>query len=158
MLIVTDEHENSLKKQCTAKTSTSASKKAETKHKSKERISERLKVLQELVPNGSKEKDTDKIFYGLDDIEGGNEIIIVEGEMDKLSMEEASRIILAIDGDAAGQALAEELARRLGKERCWRVKWPKKNDDEHCKDANETNLCNQHLLRGVEWATRSRNK
>ncbi|KAM7276644.1 hypothetical protein ACFE04_018510 [Oxalis oulophora] len=35
------------------------------------------------------EKDTDKIFYGLDDIEGESEIIIVEGEMDKLSMEEA---------------------------------------------------------------------
>ncbi|MFS8024223.1 putative DNA helicase [Helianthus anomalus] len=37
-----------------------------------------------------------------------------------LSVEEfesASRIILATDGDAPGQALAEELSRRLGKER-----------------------------------------
>ncbi|RRT35356.1 hypothetical protein B296_00057011 [Ensete ventricosum] len=68
----------------------------------------------------------------------------VEGEIDKLSMEEAgyrncvsvpdgapaqvskkspaaaeeaSRIILATDADGPGQALAEELARRLGKER-----------------------------------------
>ncbi|ESQ33789.1 hypothetical protein EUTSA_v10006950mg [Eutrema salsugineum] len=126
------------------------------------------------------EKNTRKIFYGLDDIERASEIIIVEGEIDKLAMEEAgfrncvsvpdgapasvsaketpsedkdtkykflwncndylkkaSRIIIATDGDGPGQALAEEVARRLGKERCWRVKWPKKSDDEHCKDANE---------------------
>ncbi|XP_061349798.1 twinkle homolog protein, chloroplastic/mitochondrial-like, partial [Gastrolobium bilobum] len=106
------------------------------------------------------EANTEKIFYGLDDIKGQSDIIIVEGEMDKLAMEEAgfrncvsvpdgappsvsskelpakekdtkyqylwnckdqlhqaSRIILATDGDAPGQALAEELARRLGKEK-----------------------------------------
>lgn len=126
------------------------------------------------------EKDTEKIFYGLDDIKGASEIIIVEGEMDKLAMEEAgfrncvsvpdgapasvstkqlppeeedtkyhflwnckeylqkvSRIILATDADLPGEALAEELARRLGRERCWRVRWPKKNDNEYFKDANE---------------------
>ncbi|XVE89437.1 hypothetical protein DITRI_Ditri19aG0201300 [Diplodiscus trichospermus] len=126
------------------------------------------------------EKDTEKIFYGLDDIEDASDIIIVEGEMDKLAMEEAgfrncvsvpdgappsvsqkevpaeqqdtkyqylwnckeylkkaSRIILATDGDPPGQALAEELARRLGRERCWRVRWPKKNDVDYFKDANE---------------------
>lgn len=126
------------------------------------------------------EADTEKIFYGLDDIQGESEIIIVEGEIDKLAMEEAgfrncvsvpdgappsvstkelppeekdkkyqylwnckeyikkaSRIILATDGDPPGQALAEELARRLGRERCWRVRWPKKNEEDHCKDANE---------------------
>ncbi|CAH9077122.1 unnamed protein product [Cuscuta epithymum] len=125
------------------------------------------------------ESDTEKILYGLDDIMGASDIIIVEGEMDKLAMEEAgfrncasvpdgappsvskkelpaedqdtkyqylwnckeafekaSRIILATDGDAPGQALAEELARRLGRERCWRVKWPKKINGD-CKDANE---------------------
>ncbi|KAK6911115.1 TOPRIM domain, partial [Dillenia turbinata] len=126
------------------------------------------------------EKDTEKILYGLDDIMDEKDIIIVEGEMDKLAMEEAgcrncvsvpdgapqsvspkdlpleekdtkyqylwnckdylekaSRIILATDGDRAGQALAEELARRLGRERCWRVRWPKKNEVDHFKDANE---------------------
>lgn len=126
------------------------------------------------------ESNTEKIFYGLDDIREASDIIIVEGEMDKLAMEEAgfrncvsvpdgapasvstkelpseeqdrkyqylwnckdyldkaSRIILATDGDEPGQALAEELARRLGKERCWRVRWPKKNDVEQFKDANE---------------------
>ncbi|KAJ4849310.1 hypothetical protein Tsubulata_017466 [Turnera subulata] len=110
------------------------------------------------------EKDTEKIFYGLDDITGADDIIIVEGEMDKLAMEEAgfrncvsvpdgappsvspkevppedkaSRIILATDGDLPGQALAEELARRLGRERCWRVRWPKRNKNDHFKDAND---------------------
>ncbi|KAJ9691343.1 hypothetical protein PVL29_013500 [Vitis rotundifolia] len=126
------------------------------------------------------EKGTEKILYGLDDIQEANEIIIVEGEVDKLSVEEAgfcncvsvpggapqkvsakelpsldkdtayhylwnckeyldkaSRIILATDGDSPGRALAEELARRLGKERCWRVSWPKKEDSSCFKDANE---------------------
>ncbi|KAK3188776.1 hypothetical protein Dsin_028337 [Dipteronia sinensis] len=126
------------------------------------------------------EKDAEKILYGLDDIEGASDIVIVEGEIDMLSMEEAgiyncvsvpdgapskvsqkdlppedqdtkyqylwnckdylmkaSRIILATDGDLPGQALAEELARRLGRERCWRVRWPKKNEVDHFKDANE---------------------
>ena len=34
------------------------------------------------------------------------------------------RIVIATDNDAPGDALAEELARRLGRERCWRVRWP----------------------------------
>jgi twinkle protein len=34
------------------------------------------------------------------------------------------RIVLATDNDAPGDALAEELSRRLGRERCWRVRWP----------------------------------
>jgi hypothetical protein len=33
-------------------------------------------------------------------------------------------VVVATDGDGPGHALAEELARRLGRERCWRVKWP----------------------------------
>ncbi|KAJ7969205.1 twinkle-like protein, chloroplastic/mitochondrial [Quillaja saponaria] len=122
------------------------------------------------------EADTEKIFYGLDDIEGESDIVIVEGEMDKLAMEEAGfsncvsvpdgappsvsqkelppeekdtkyqylwnckehhGLLLATDGDPPGQALAEELARRLGKERCWRVRWPKKNEVDYFKDAND---------------------
>ncbi|KAL4627895.1 hypothetical protein ACB092_05G199500 [Castanea dentata] len=127
------------------------------------------------------EKGTEKILYGLDDINDVAEIIIVEGEIDKLSLEEAglcncvsvpngapskvstkrlpfvqkfdlqfqylwnckenldkvSRIILATDGDTSGKALAEELACRLGKERCWKVRWPKKDDSSYFKDANE---------------------
>ncbi|KAM7530363.1 hypothetical protein LguiB_033773 [Lonicera macranthoides] len=139
------------------------------------------------------ERGSEKIFYGLDDINGATDIIIVEGEMDKLAMEEAgfrncvsvpdgappsvsakelppeeqdtkyqyiwnckdylkkvSRIVIATDGDPPGQALAEELARRLGRERCWRVKWPKKNEQENFKDANEVLMfMGAHVLREV---------
>lgn len=109
----------------------------------------------------------ERILYGFDDI--GDEVIFVEGEMDKLScavagywscvsvpdgapsintkeyqskftyldsaiekLEAARRIILATDGDAPGTKLRIELARRLGKERCYSVEWP-----EGCKDAND---------------------
>lgn len=124
------------------------------------------------------EKNAEKIFYGIDDIEDCKEIIIVEGEMDKLAFEEAGllnvisvpdgapkqvsdkavdpdadakfeyvwncreelagaeKIILATDADGPGHALAEELSRRLGRERCWRVKWPIMGDVER-KDANK---------------------
>ncbi|PNY15187.1 hypothetical protein L195_g011879 [Trifolium pratense] len=125
-------------------------------------------------------KGTEKVLYGLDDISNATEIIIVEGEIDKLSLEEAGyqncvsvpvgapakvsskdlppiekdtafqyvwnckayldnvvRIILATDNDPPGHALAEELARRLGRERCWQVQWPKKDESSFFKDANE---------------------
>jgi twinkle protein len=105
------------------------------------------------------------IFWGLDDCAKAEEIVIVEGEMDKLAVEEATgrrsvlsvpngagaaqmgymeedaaaqilgsarRVILAVDGDAPGQALRDELARRIGRERCWTVEWP-----EGTKDAND---------------------
>jgi twinkle protein len=52
-------------------------------------------------------------------------------------LERIEKFILAVDNDPAGRALEEELARRLGKERCWRVRWPSINDAP-CKDANET--------------------
>ncbi|KAI3739387.1 hypothetical protein L2E82_29791 [Cichorium intybus] len=122
-------------------------------------------------------KHGERILYGLDGIKEGNDIVIVEGEIDKLSMEEAgimncvsvpdgapqqvstkskkqeirfkylsdcngyldkaSRIILATDCDGPGQALAEELSCRLGKQRCWVVTWPKKDEVTRYKDANE---------------------
>jgi twinkle protein len=131
-------------------------------------------------------KNAEKIYFGLDDIgkpdadgEFAKDIIIVEGEIDKLSLEmagfrnvvsvpdgapqlvkddvpdpeqdtkfsyvwncrdhfkNAEKIILAVDSDTQGQALAEELARRYGKARCWKVRWPTLNDVD-CKDANDT--------------------
>ncbi|XP_076960557.1 primase homolog protein-like [Bidens hawaiensis] len=123
-------------------------------------------------------KHGERILYGVDGINEGNTIVIVEGEIDKLSMNEAgilncvsvpdgapqqvslkalpskkqdarfkylldcnldkaSKIILATDGDGPGQALAEELSCRLGKERCWLVTWPKKDEVTRYKDANE---------------------
>jgi twinkle protein len=42
------------------------------------------------------------------------------------------KIYIATDSDEPGLALREELARRIGKERCWIVTYP-----EGCKDAND---------------------
>ncbi|KAF8024821.1 hypothetical protein BT93_F1856 [Corymbia citriodora subsp. variegata] len=143
------------------------------------------------------EKGTEKTLYGLDDISEADEIVIVEGEIDKLSLEEAgfincasvpsgapgkvskkglpspdkdtayqylwnckdyldkaSRIILATDSDAPGQALAEELAKRLGKQRCWKVNWPKKDDLSSFNDANEVlkHLGPSALRKAIEHA------
>ncbi len=47
-------------------------------------------------------------------------------------IEKLKKIILAGDSDGPGVKLQEELARRIGKERCKKVEWP-----EGCKDANE---------------------
>jgi len=119
-------------------------------------------------------KGAAKIFYGLDKTAGFEEIFIVEGEIDALSIRqcdlpnvwsvpdgapkhvknepidpendtkfsylwncekeisEVKKFVIATDADGPGDALAEELARRFGRERCWRVIWP-----EGYKDANE---------------------
>lgn len=47
-------------------------------------------------------------------------------------LERCKRIILATDNDQAGEALAEEIARRVGRAKCWRVKFP-----EEIKDGND---------------------
>jgi len=47
-------------------------------------------------------------------------------------LERVKRVILATDNDQAGEALAEEIARRVGRAKCWRVKFP-----EGTKDAND---------------------
>lgn len=120
------------------------------------------------------DKGAEKVFFGLDLCQSFDEVIIVEGEIDALSIREVdmpnvlsvpdgapkqvkegpidpendtkfsylwncrdelksvTKFIIATDADGPGQALAEELARRLGRDKCWRVIWP-----EGCKDANE---------------------
>ena len=50
-------------------------------------------------------------------------------------LDQYQKIVLATDADEPGQALAEELARRIGKEKCYRVEWP-----DGCKDANDVLL------------------
>ncbi len=129
----------------------------------------------------AQEKGAEPIWYGLNDVQGQETAVVVEGEMDKLAFAEAGvanvisvpsgappelhegvpependtkfaflhncaddiahveRFILAVDNDEPGAVLAEELARRLGKEKCWRVAWPAINDVE-VKDANDVLL------------------
>ncbi|DBA85147.1 TPA: hypothetical protein ACH3X2_005865 [Trebouxia sp. C0005] len=123
----------------------------------------------------------------MDDIEGHNTVIIVEGEMDKLSLEEAgftivvsmpngapdkvkngplpehsadkafeyvwncweelqqpSCILLGTDNDLPGHALAEELARRLGRERCLRINWTIDTDHNSSHSMKEPGQCVMH--------------
>jgi twinkle protein len=53
----------------------------------------------------------------------------------KEKIDKSKRILLASDADEPGSKLADELARRIGKHRCWRVTFP-----EDCKDANDVLL------------------
>ena len=109
-------------------------------------------------------KDAELIFYNLNGLQDETEAIIVEGEIDLLSLIEAGiynvvsvpngaskgsqkleyldncyqyfegkdKIILCVDNDEAGNSLKNELARRLGFDRCYQVSYP-----AECKDANE---------------------
>lgn len=54
----------------------------------------------------------------------------------------ADRIVIATDSDDAGQMMAEELSRRIGKDRCWKIVWP-----EDCKDGNEVLV--KHGVQGL---------
>jgi twinkle protein len=71
------------------------------------------------VPNGAT-KGNQKLEY-LDNCWG-----VFEG---------IEKVILAVDSDEAGRLLREELARRIGKEKCYTVEY-----GEGCKDANEVLL------------------
>tara|TARA_R110002020_G_scaffold290128_2_gene505568 strand:+ start:562 stop:2256 length:1695 start_codon:yes stop_codon:yes gene_type:complete len=112
-------------------------------------------------------KDAERIMYGLDDIMGCNEAIIVEGEMDKLAFYEAGfkncvsvpngasnlkleylkdfpenfkKVYIAVDNDEPGLKLGEELSRRVGRDICCRV------DFGEFKDANDV-ICNNRNLK-----------
>jgi twinkle protein len=101
-------------------------------------------------------------FWNLDACANAEQVAIFEGELDVLAAETAGlpyclsvpngastgsmdyldsgrdlfdrchTVILAVDNDDAGLKLEAELARRIGKEKCYRVRWP-----DGCKDANE---------------------
>lgn len=53
-------------------------------------------------------------------------------EADKERLDVVREWIIAVDNDAPGKRLEDELARRLGREKCRRVIWP-----SECKDAND---------------------
>lgn len=56
-------------------------------------------------------------------------------EADEERLSTVDRWYIAVDSDEPGKRLEDELARRLGREKCLRVEWP-----ADCKDANEV-LC-----------------
>lgn len=109
-------------------------------------------------------KNGEKVLFGWDRCDTSQaQLVITEGEIDALSMTAAgienavsvpagasdrkwdfledpelskfTRVVLAGDADEKGKTLCDELARRFGYERCWKVEWP-----TDCKDANDV-LC-----------------
>jgi twinkle protein len=57
---------------------------------------------------------------------------LTNGETAQTILQEATRVVIAVDGDSAGTTLASELSRRIGREKCWRVLYP-----DGTKDFNE---------------------
>lgn len=115
--------------------------------------------------NFKMESGAERILYGMNDL--AEKTVIVEGEIDKLAMEEAGIVncvsvpdgapaantknfgskfdflnapelekvkqwVIAVDNDAPGHCLRDELIRRFGAENCSVVTWP-----DGCKDAND---------------------
>jgi twinkle protein len=112
----------------------------------------------------SQEENCEHVLWDIDQVTKGCELVVYEGEPDKLTgdlvdpdrvhvsvpngsnsyqflkssgkaLDLADKIILAGDMDEPGRKMVEELARRIGKDKCYKVTWP--ND---CNDANETLL------------------
>lgn len=80
---------------------------------------------------------------------GGNSNLSWMDRFVETHFEDKEQIILALDNDAVGLKLRDELTRRLGAERCRVVRWT-----EGCKDANEV-LCRhgrEEVIRCIEAA------
>lgn len=126
-------------------------------------------------------KNAELIFYNIDALQNENSAIIVEGEIDCLSLYEAGiynvvsvpngasignmqlkyldncwqhfegidNIYLFTDNDEPGNMLRDELARRLGRDRCLKIEYPK-----DCKDANDVlvKFGKQAILHMIEYA------
>ena len=60
----------------------------------------------------------------------GSKFSFLESDADRINP--VREWVIAVDSDGPGRRLEDELARRLGRERCRRVRWP-----EGCKDAND---------------------
>ena len=122
------------------------------------------------------EKDTEKTFYGMDEVPTDIlSLVIVEGEMDVLSLAECGiysvsipqgasetrldciencfdfidrfkEYIIAVDNDTAGDKLKKTLLSRLGKEKCKIVNW------QQYKDANEALIAGEDLKTFIDNA------
>lgn len=78
------------------------------------------------IPNGA----PPKVSNGKIDPKEDKKFAYVWDAWDELAT--AERIVLATDNDVAGNALKQELARRIGLEKCWEVIFP-----EDCKDPTD---------------------
>ena len=88
---------------------------------------------------GNLEKDADKFNFLL--------------HSDEL-LSKCEKFVLACDYDEVGKATMQELSRRLGREKCFRVTFPAKENGSFYKDANEVliNLGKEVLFNCVENA------
>lgn len=75
-------------------------------------------------PNGAPSENTDIENASLEYMASAEQVL-----------KDAKRVILAGDMDGPGQRYMDELARRIGKGKCWKVRWP-----DGCKDANDVLL------------------
>lgn len=78
------------------------------------------------VPNGTPEHPGEGDINPLDDPRFA--YLWVNGRLDP-RVDQFKKIILATDGDKAGRVLRDELAIRLGRERCWFVEYPQGTKD-----------------------------
>ena len=122
------------------------------------------------------EKDAEKTFYGMDLVDKTKALIIVEGEMDVLALaeqgiysvsvpqggsdkkleciencfdfiEQFDEYIIAVDNDAVGDTLKNNLLLRLNKDKCSIVNWGK------YKDANEALIAGERLQDFIDNAS-----
>ena len=89
------------------------------------------------VPNGAVMKVAETHVDPKED----NKFKFLWNAKDKL--DSAEKILIATDADDAGQAMAEEIARRIGKYKVYKVHYP-----EDCKDANDVLL--KHGKDGID--------
>ena len=89
------------------------------------------------VPNGA----VMKVAEAHVDPKEDNKFKFLWNAKDKL--DSAEKILIATDADDAGQAMAEEIARRIGKDKVYKVHYP-----EDCKDANDVLL--KHGKDGID--------
>ena len=112
-------------------------------------------------------KDAEQIPFGWDDCAGQPVVVVVEGEIDKLTIEQctgwehvvsppngskpsdqvfehlaticeaADKVILAGDMDQPGREFMQELSTRIGLDRCWTVTWPAKDANDTLRDFDE---------------------
>jgi twinkle protein len=87
------------------------------------------------VPNGSAGKRSEGTIKIAEDERFA---YLWQGEKLHPKVEQFNKVVLMVDGDAAGQILRDELAMRIGPARCWHVTYPKGAiNDKPIKDAND---------------------
>ena len=97
------------------------------------------------VPNGAAAKSDANSRIGELDPDEDKSFTFLWEARDKL--DKAKKIIIATDADPSGQSMAEEMARRIGKDRCHKIAW-----EGGCKDANDALLKygEEYLLERIE--------